>query len=61
MVSGSFERNTFLRRVLDHMSSQHEGTHQLTLICSAARPKMGRWATWGDPQSQNQVGSLPLK
>ena len=50
IVSGSYDGDTFVRRVLDHMSSQDE-----------ARPEMALWATWEDHLSRNRVGSLPLK
>ena len=56
--------DTFVQRVLDHMSSQDEppgGTHPPTAICSEARPEMALWATWEDHLSRKRAGSLPLK
>ena len=64
IVSGSYDGNTFVQRVLDHMSSQDEppaATHPPTAVCSEARPAMALWATWGDHLSRKRAGSLPLK
>ena len=64
IVSGSYDNNTFVRRLLGHMSSQDEPIRRNppnTVICSKARPQMGRWATWGDPQSVSRSGEIPLK
>ena len=44
ILSRSYDGNTFVRRVLNHMSSRDEpigGAHPPTVILSAARPKMG--------------------
>ena len=64
IVSGSYDGNTFVKRVLDHMSSQDEpigGNPPATVTCSEARPEMALWVTWEDHLSRNRVGSLPLK
>ena len=63
IVSGSYDGNTFVRRVLDHMSSQDEpigGTHPPTVTCSEARPEMALWATWEDHQRRSHA-EVPRK
>ena len=64
IVSGSYDNNAFISRVLGHMSSQDEPIRRNppnTVICSKARPQMGPWASWGDPQRVSRSGEIPLK
>ena len=56
IVSGSYDGNTFVRRVLHHISartSQSAGSRAPMVTCSEARPEMALWATWEDHQSPN--------
>ena len=59
IVSGSYDGNTFVQRVLDHLSSQDEpigGTPPPpTAIYSEARPEMALWATWEDHLSRKRA------
>ena len=64
IVSGSYNGNIFVRSVLDRMSRKDEaiGGNPFTsgdLFCGKAGD--GRMGHLGRPQSQNRVGSPPLK
>ena len=64
IVSGSYDGDTFVRRVLDHLSSQDEpigGNPPTYGDIFRGKTRDGLWATWEDHQSRNRAGSLPLK
>ena len=64
IVSGSYDGDTFVRRVLDHMSCQvgcqSAVTHPPTVTCFEARSESAIWATWGDHLSRNHA-AVPCK
>ena len=77
ILSGSYDDNTFVRRVLDHMSSQDEAigedppTYDDLLRGKARDGPMGHLGSpkrrdgpmghLGSPKRRNRVGSLPVK